>query len=169
MEAGHDVGNIISLHECSTKMYSDVWHACWSSGIYTKSVLPLWIRFLKNKVDIKLKGFCIDKSHRVKSTATARNRRKPIIVRFVAHNDKPWVYYKKTKKLRIHNHRIFHMSETSIHIKLNEKYLAKDISLLVLRWESVLKIKTDSCFKYIIQILYSVMSTTQHNQFINVA
>jgi len=70
--------------------------------------------------------------------ATTTNRRKPIIVRFVAHNDKPWVYYNKKKKLGIHNHRIFHISETSIHKKLNEKYLEKDIILLVLRWESVL-------------------------------
>jgi len=39
----------------------------------------------------------IDRYHCFKSVTTTKNKPKPIIVKFVIHNDKDWVYYNKKK------------------------------------------------------------------------
>jgi len=55
------------------------------------------LNFLKKKLDIELEDNSIDRSHCLKSITT-KNRPKPIIVKFVTHNDKDWVYHKKKLK-----------------------------------------------------------------------
>ena len=76
------------------------------------------LNFLKKKLDIKLEDNLIDRSHRLKSMTTTKNRPKPIIVKFVTHNDKDWVYCIK-KKLKNQEYLITesHISETSMHEK----------------------------------------------------
>jgi len=85
------------------------------------------LNFLKKKLDIELEDDSIDRSHRLKSTATTKNKPKPIIVKFVTHNDKDWVYYNK-KKLKNQEYLITE-SLTSVRLqcmkKLKEEYLAK--------------------------------------------
>ena len=49
------------------------------------------LNFLKKKLDIELEDNSIDRSHCLKSMTTTKNRPKPIIVKFVTHNDKDWV------------------------------------------------------------------------------
>jgi len=49
----------------------------------------------KKKLDIELEDDSIDRSHRLKSMTTTKNKPKPIIVKFVTHNDEDWVYYNK--------------------------------------------------------------------------
>jgi len=46
------------------------------------------LNFLKKKLDIELEDNSIDRSHRLKSLTTNKNRPKPIIVKFVTHNIK---------------------------------------------------------------------------------
>ena len=53
------------------------------------------LNVLKKKLDIELEDDFIDRFHRLKSMATTKNKPKPIIVKFVTHNDKDWVYYNK--------------------------------------------------------------------------
>jgi len=55
------------------------------------------LNFLKKKLDIELEDNSIDRSHRLKCITTTKNRPKPIVVKFVTHNDKDWVYYNKKK------------------------------------------------------------------------
>ena len=75
------------------------------------------LNFLKKKLDIELEDNSIDRSHCLKSITT-KNRPKPIIVKFVTHNDKDWVYCIK-KKLKNQEYLITesHISETSMHEK----------------------------------------------------
>jgi len=51
------------------------------------------LNFLKKKLDIEMEDDSIDRSYRLKSMTTTKNKPKPIIVKFVTHNDKDWVYY----------------------------------------------------------------------------
>ena len=53
------------------------------------------LNVLKKKLDIELEDDFIERFHRLKSMATTKNKPKPIIVKFVTHNDKDWVYYNK--------------------------------------------------------------------------
>jgi len=46
------------------------------------------LNFLKKKLDIELEDDSIDRSHGLKSMTTTENRPKPIIAKFVTHNDK---------------------------------------------------------------------------------
>jgi len=55
------------------------------------------LNFLKKKLDIELEDDSIDRYHCFKSVTTTKNKPKPIIVKFVIHNDKDWVYYNKKK------------------------------------------------------------------------
>jgi len=85
------------------------------------------LNFLKKKLDIELEDDSIYRSHRLKSMTTTKNKPKPIIVKFVTHNDKDWVYYNK-KKLKNQEYLITEYL-TSVRLqcmeKLNEEYLAK--------------------------------------------
>jgi len=85
------------------------------------------LNFLKKKLDIELEDNLIDRSHRLKSVTATKNGPKPIIVKFVTHNDKDWVYHNK-KKLKNQEYLITE-SLTSVRLqsmkKLKEEYLAK--------------------------------------------
>jgi len=79
------------------------------------------LHILKNKLDIELEDDSIDRSYRLKSMSTTKNKPKPIIVKFITHNDKDWVYYNKITE-----------SLTPVRLqcmkKLKEEYLAKKTS-----------------------------------------
>ena len=77
------------------------------------------LNFLKKKLDVELEDDSTDRSHRLKSVATTKNKRKPIIVKFVTHNDQDWVYYNK-KKLKNQEYLITE-SLTSVRLQCMKK------------------------------------------------
>jgi len=85
------------------------------------------LNFLKKKLHIELEDNSIDRSHRLKSMTTTKNRPKLIIVKFVTHNDKDWVYY--NKKILKNQEYLITESLTSVRLqcmkKLKQEYLAK--------------------------------------------
>jgi len=111
------------------------------------------MNFLKKKLDIELEDNLIDRSHRLKSMTTTKNRPKPIIVKFVTHNDKDWVYYNK-KKLKNQEYLITE-SLTSVRLqcmkKLKEECLARKITSYWFQDGNLFYIKSGSHVKQMIK------------------
>ena len=111
------------------------------------------LNFLKKKLDIELEDDSIDRSHRLKSMATTKNKPKRIIVKSVTHNDEDWVYYNK-KKLKNQEYLITE-SLTSVRLqcmkKPKEEYLAKKITSYWSQDGNLFYIKSGSHVKQMIK------------------